>query len=95
MGSEGLLMVSWPQGLAEHHSSHESVAEKKRARVTPKDTHQSPTSYNWLHLPQFYHLLMVCSKFESINGLNHSLGQSCHDLKLSGNTFISWTYPEV
>jgi hypothetical protein len=23
------------------------------------------------------------------------LGQSCHDLKLSGNTFISWTYPEV
>jgi hypothetical protein len=37
------------------------------------------------HLPQFHHLPTVYSKFESINGLNHSLGQRTYYLTLFGN----------
>jgi hypothetical protein len=88
-------------GMADQSSSIMAVRKQSRARgqgkIEPPQAH-SPSDLllpTRLHLLQFHHLPGLCSDFESINGLNHSLGQSCHDLKLSGNTFISWTYPEV
>jgi hypothetical protein len=59
---------------------------RARAETHPSKTHPSDAlPPNRPHPPQFHHLSIVYSDFDSVNGFNHRLGQSPHDLIISGN----------
>jgi hypothetical protein len=62
--------------------------------MVPIDTPSSDLfSPNRPHHPHFHHLPVGYSNFKSINGLNHSLAQSPHDLIVAGNDLTD--IPEV
>jgi hypothetical protein len=48
----------------------------------PKHAPSTPVPPTRPHLPQFYHLPIVCSNFESINGFIHAWRQNAHDQSL-------------
>jgi hypothetical protein len=64
--------------------------EREREREhqdTPFKCTSPVTHFLWFDptFPQFYHLPDVSSNFESVDGVNHWLGQSPHGLVISGN----------
>jgi hypothetical protein len=71
------------------------VERRNRKRPGPRyslhHSHPSPhqlTPATRSHIPQFCHLPITHSKFESISGLNHWLGQDPYDPITSGNSEV-------
>jgi hypothetical protein len=79
------------EGMAEQNNSQHCVQEAERSnRKGPGQdiaSRTSPSCVTYFLQPgrKFHHLPISTQIFESINGLNYSLGQSPHDLIVSAN----------
>jgi hypothetical protein len=73
------------EGMVGQNRSHHSFQEAESIRkgpgedLVPKDTLRDLFHPTRSHLPESHHFPIVYSKFEPINGLNHSVGLSPSD----------------